>query len=123
MGKPYQSELLQLAATYRWSLSRDTTPLADRLNALEHSSLLAVGSGGSQSTAHLISDLHQRRFGQLSKADTPLIARSYLHKLKSSVIALVSAGGNNPDILGVAHEAVESEPKSLIALCASRDSP
>ena len=123
MGKPYQSELHQLAATYRWALSLDTRPLEDRLNALGQSSLLVVGSGGSQSTAQLISDLHQRRFGQLSKADTPLIARSYLPRFSSSAIALVSAGGRNPDILGIAREAVESEPKSLIALCSSRNSP
>jgi hydroxymethylpyrimidine pyrophosphatase-like HAD family hydrolase len=38
-------------------------------------------------------------------------------------ILLVSAGGKNPDILGVARAAVESEPKALIALCASRNSP
>jgi hydroxymethylpyrimidine pyrophosphatase-like HAD family hydrolase len=85
--------------------------------------LLAVGSGGSQSTAHLIADLHQNRFGQLAKADTPLIARSYLQKFKAAAIVLVSAGGKNPDILGVARAAVESEPESLIALCASRNSP
>lgn len=123
MGRPYQSELLQLAATYRWALSLDTKPLEDRVNALDQTPLLVVGSGGSQSTAQLISDLHQRRFGQLSKADTPLIARSYLRRFTASAIVLVSAGGRNPDILGIAREAVESEPKSLIALCSSRNSP
>ncbi len=123
MGRPYQSELLHLASTYRWSLSLDTGSLAERLHTLAKCSLLAVGSGGSQSTAHLIADLHQNRFGQLAKADTPLIARSYLEKSKPASIVLVSAGGKNPDILGVARAAVESEPKSLIALCASRNSP
>ncbi len=123
MGRPYESELLQLAATYSWALSLDVRPLAGRLKALEQSPLLAVGSGGSQSTAQLISDLHQLRFGQLAKADTPLIARSYLRESKSPAIVLVSAGGKNPDILGVAREAIESEPQSLIALCSSRNSP
>jgi fructoselysine-6-P-deglycase FrlB-like protein len=123
VGRPYKSELLHLASTYRWSLSLDTGSLAERLHALAKRSLLAVGSGGSQSTAHLIADLHQNRFGQLAKADTPLIARSYLQKSKPASIVLVSAGGKNPDILGVARAAVESEPKSLIALCASRNSP
>ena len=123
MGKPFESELLQLAATYRWSLSLDTSPLVERVRALAGSPLLVIGSGGSQSTAHLISDLHQQRFGELSKADTPLVASSYVHKLKSCGILLVSAGGRNHDILGVARAAVEAEPKSLIALCASRGSP
>jgi hypothetical protein len=71
----------------------------------------------------LISDLHQQRFGELSKADTPLVASNYLRKLKSCGILLVSAGGKNHDILGVARAAVEAEPKSLIALCASKGSP
>lgn len=85
--------------------------------------MLAVGSGGSQSTAYLIADLHQNYFGQLAKAETPLLARSHLDKSRSSAIVLVSARGKNPDILGVARAAVESEPISLIALCASLHSP
>lgn len=123
VGKPYQSELLHLESTYRWSLSLDTGSLAERLHALEKCSLLAVGSGGSQSTAHLIADLHQNRFGQLAKADTPLLASSYLQKSKALAIVLVSAQGKNPDIVGVARAAVQSEPRSLIALCASLNSP
>src|SRR5260370_34552440 len=57
------------------------------------------------------------------KADPALTERSYLLTTKPAAIVLVSAGGKNPDILGVAHAAVESEAKSLIALCASRNSP
>lgn len=123
MGRAYESELLQLAATYRWASSLDTNSLVERVHALASSPLLVIGSGGSQSTAHLISDLHQRRFGELSKADTPLVASSYLRRLKSGGILLVSAGGKNRDILGVARAAVEAEPRSLIALCASKGSP
>ena len=123
MGRPYQSELGRLASTYQWSLSLDTASLAEHVQALERCSLLAIGSGGSQSTAHLLADLHQDRFGQLARADTPLIAGSYLRKSQSAAVVLVSAGGKNPDILGVARAAVQSEPKSLIAICASRNSP
>lgn len=123
MGKPYQSELHHLASTFRWSLSLDTECLAERVRASAKCSLLAIGSGGSQSTAHLLAGLHQNRFGQLAKADTPLIAGTYLRKSQSAAVMLVSAGGKNPDILGVARAAVESEPSSLIALCASRNSP
>jgi fructoselysine-6-P-deglycase FrlB-like protein/hydroxymethylpyrimidine pyrophosphatase-like HAD family hydrolase len=123
VGKPYQSELLHLESTFRWSLSLDTDSLAERLRALGNYSLLAVGSGGSLSTAHLIADLHQNCFGQLAKAETPLLARAHLDKSRSCAVVLVSAQGRNPDILGLARAAVESEPKSVIALCASRDSP
>src|ERR1700735_54232 len=115
--------MLYLESTYQRSLSLDTRSLAERLRALRNHSLLAVGSGGSQSTAYLIADLHQNYFGQLAKAETPLLARSHLDKSRSSAIVLVSARGKNPDILGVARAAVESEPISLIALCASLHSP
>jgi hydroxymethylpyrimidine pyrophosphatase-like HAD family hydrolase len=123
MGKPYQSELLRLTRTYREALALDVGPLAGRLRALENSSLLAIGSGGSQTTAHLLAELHQLRFGQLAKAETPLIARKSLETSLPIGVVLVSARGKNPDILGAARTAVEAEPHSLVALCASRNSP
>jgi len=123
MGRPYKSELVQLPTTYAWALSLNTDALEERIRSFASCPLIAIGSGGSQTTAVLVADLHQSKFGQVSKADTPLVARHYLKKLKSSVIVLVSGGGRNADILGVARAAVESEPKSLILLCAVKNSP
>jgi len=123
MGKPYKSELQQLPHTYRWALSLEYAPLRDRIDGLASYPLIAIGSGGSLSTATLVADLHQTKFGQVAKADTPLSAWSYLKVLKRSAIFIVSAGGKNPDILGIAKAVVESEPASLIAVCATRNSP
>lgn len=122
MGKPYKSELQQLPRTYRWALSLDYGTLKNRIDALASYPLIAIGSGGSQSTATLVADLHQTKFGQVAKADTPLSAWSYLKILKRSAVFLVSAGGKNPDILGIAKAVVESEPATLIAMCATRNS-
>jgi hypothetical protein len=123
VGKPYKSELLQLPHTYRWILSLDCAALTDRISGFAPYPLIAIGSGGSQSTANLVADLHQTRFGQVARADTPLNAWSYLKVLKHRAILIVSAGGKNPDILGIAKAVVESEPASLIALCATKNSP
>ncbi|MBZ5524805.1 MAG: hypothetical protein LAP21_21410 [Acidobacteriia bacterium] len=123
MGKPYKSELRQLPLTYRWALSLECGTLRSWIEALASYPVVAIGSGGSQSTAALVADLHQTKFGQAAKADTPLSAWSYLKILKHSAILLVSAGGKNPDILGIAKAAVESEPPSLIAMCATKNSP
>ena len=82
MGRPYQSELNQLAATYRWASTLDTKPLADQIQALDQSSLLVIGSGGSQSTAQLLCDLHQHRFGQISRADTPPCGQQLFGKIQ-----------------------------------------
>jgi len=123
MGKPYKIELQQLPHTYRWALSLEYALLKDRIDGLASYPLIAIGSGGSQSTAILVADLHQTKFGQVAKADTPLSALSYLKVLKHPAIFIVSAGGKNPDILGIAKAVVESEPESLIALCATKNSP
>src|SRR6202158_2778228 len=123
MGKPYKSELQRLPHTYRWALSLEYAPLRDRIDGLASYPLIAIGSGGSLSTATLVADLHKTIFGQVAKADTPLSAWSYLKVLKRSAIFIVSAGGKNPDILGIAKAVVESEPASLIAVCATRTSP
>ena len=123
MGKPYKLELQQLPHTYRWALSLEYALLKDRIDGLASYPLIAIGSGGSQSTAILVADLHQTKFGQVAKADTPLSAWSYLKVLKHPAIFIVSASGKNPDILGIAKAVVESEPESLIALCATKNSP
>jgi haloacid dehalogenase-like hydrolase len=123
VGKPYKSELQQLPTTYRWVMSLEYSALKNQINALAGYPLITIGSGGSQTTAALVADLHQSKFGQVAKADTPLSAWSYLRNLRSSAILLVSAGGRNPDILGIAKAVVESEPRSLIVVCASKKSP
>src|ERR1043166_2389938 len=123
MGRPYKSELQQLPYTYHWALSLEYAPLKDRLDGLASYPLIAIGSGGSQSTATLVADVHQTKFEQVAKADTPLSAWSYLKFLRRTAIFIVSAGGKNPDILGIAKAVVESEPAAVIAVCATRDSP
>lgn len=101
----------------------DCSALASRIAALSSYPLISIGSGGSQSTAALIADLHQTKFGQVARAETPLGAASYLRTLKPASIIMVSAGGRNPDILGIARVAVESEPASLLAICSTKNSP
>ena len=123
MGKPYESELAKLSETYQWALSLDATPLEERLVSVANCPLVAIGSGGSYSTAILVADLQQRQTGEVGRADTPWMAASYLKQLKGAALVLVSGAGRNPDILGVARRAVQSEPELLIALCASESSP
>ncbi len=123
MGKPYQSELKHLPHTYHWVVSLEYAALQERINGLASFPLVSIGSGGSQSSATLVADLHQSTFGQVARADTPLGALSYLKSLKRHAIFIVSAGGKNSDILGIGKAVVESEPASLVAMCATRNSP
>jgi hypothetical protein len=58
MGKPYATELSRLSDTYAWALETPIESLAAAVSASSHLPLIAVGSGGSFSAAHLACSLH-----------------------------------------------------------------
>lgn len=121
MGKPFQSELAQLPQTYLWASEFPVEPLA---NAIRRSKvpLLAVGSGGSFTTACLAAALHEQHFGLPAGPMTPLeIAQSGIN-LREMAVLLLTAGGKNPDILGAFHSVVRREPKRLTIVCATTGS-
>jgi len=123
LGRPYKLELEQLDATYRWALQVDISGLASAINCSAAQPLLAVGSGGSLSTACLIADLEQSQRGCFSRFETPLLASPVPESLAGARIFIVSARGRNPDVLGFAKLAVAAEPNHLISLCCMKDSP
>ena len=123
MGKPYKSEIEHLPASYGWAMSLENGTLREHIQGLSSSPLIAIGSGGSQSLATLVADIHQDRFGQVARAETPFPAGGFLRNLRSSAVLMISAGGKNPDILGVAKAAIEAESRFLIAVCATKNSP
>lgn len=123
MGRPYKLELEQLNATYRWAHQVDVSGLVSAINCSTGQPLLAIGSGGSLSTACLIANLEQDLRGSFSRFETPLLASHVPECLAGSRIFIISARGRNPDVLGFARFAVTSEPNQLISLCCMRDSP
>jgi hypothetical protein len=54
---------------------------------------------------------------------TPLELTSSNTNLRELAVFLVSAGGSNPDILGVFKHVVAREPKHIVVVCARADSP
>lgn len=122
MGKPYQSELAQLDATYSWAATVDITRLVEALSASTETQLVAIGSGGSFSAAEYAAGLHEDRVGHLSKAFTPLqIVRSGIH-LGSHGVLLLSASGRNRDIIGALRNVISREPRHSSILCLRRES-
>jgi hydroxymethylpyrimidine pyrophosphatase-like HAD family hydrolase len=81
--------------------------------------LLAVGSGGSFTTAHLACGLHQRHFRLPAAPVTPLELASTDIDLREAAVLLLTAGGKNPDILAAADEAVGRDARRLAVICAS----
>ena len=123
MGRPYKLELEQLDATYRWARQVDISGLASAINCSFGQPLLAIGSGGSLSTACLIANLEQGQRGCFSSFETPLLASHDPEFLAGSRVFFVSARGRNPDVLGFANFAVAAEPNRVISLCCMKDSP
>lgn len=76
MGRPYKSELKRLPEAYAWALRFKIDNLERSVRQTAYTPLIAVGSGGSFSAAHLAAHLHQTLLGVVGRAMTPLEATS-----------------------------------------------
>ena len=55
MGKPFATELARLSETYDWARGVSVDSLSDAIQSIQSMPLMAVGSGGSFTTAPLTS--------------------------------------------------------------------
>ncbi len=79
---------------------------------------MAVGSGGSFTTAAIAAGLF-RDFGQgFSSAITPLELAARSTFLRGSSVFIATAGGSNSDVIGALRVAATSEATHVLALCA-----
>jgi len=120
LGKPFTKELEKLSETYDWA---KTTPL-DALNDFVKNSaktpLYVIGSGGSFSATTFASLLHQH-VGMMARCLTPLEFLEFENIDNNCSILIVTAGGNNTDILSSFDKAAKLQPKNLGILCASEN--
>lgn len=84
--------------------------------------MLAIGSGGSSTSAAIAALLHEQT-GMISQHLTPLEIVYSSHILSQMAVMLVSAGGGNPDILVAFDAVVRREPQELMVLCGTERSP
>jgi fructoselysine-6-P-deglycase FrlB-like protein len=117
MGKPYKSELEALADTYLWAMGLPIDPLTTAVARAAGFPLLAVGSGGSFTAAYFASTLHQNHTGFPSKALTPLEFVSSRFSPRETAVLVLSANGNNVDIVGCFKNATLREPARCLVLC------
>jgi fructoselysine-6-P-deglycase FrlB-like protein len=115
LGKPFESELGVLAATYKWSRNIELGALREFADRCRWRALFAVGSGGSFSVASYAAFLQQRR-GSLGQVVTPL-ELSAASALRRNAVMFFSAGGNNSDVLRGFHIALKGEADSTAVLC------
>ncbi len=84
--------------------------------------MVAIGSGGSFSSADFVASLHRDHAGKVSDAMTPLAAAARIY-LRHAALVLLTAGGKNPDVLGVFRNAVQREPRRFLVFCTTEGSP
>ncbi len=121
MGKPFRLELEMLPSTYDWALRFPIDPLAE---SIRRSRLpqLAIGSGGSFTTAHLAAALHCRQYGLPAVPSTPLDSIRSDLDLRETTVFLFTAGGKNADILGAFDQIIRGEPRRMTVMCATTES-
>ena len=121
MNTKYRRELDALQEVYETALCVDIEPIVQLVERISHHPLIAVGSGGSYSTASFAADLHEHKTGQIGRAATPLDIIS--SKAKQAATVCFSASGRNRDI-GVAFQiAAQAEAGPVGALVLATNTP
>ena len=123
MGRPYESELAEFDETYAWSMAASVESMASSLATAVRLPLIAVGSGGSLTSASLAAALHTQYTGLVARVMTPYeLAMSPL-AMKEMGVLLCTAGGSNPDVLSCFEGLLRREPALLAAICTRLGSP
>lgn len=115
MAKPYALEIARLRRTVDWATSTDSSELKDAVESSSTRPIVAIGSGGSLSAAHILAHYHRRLTGNLAVVHTPLEV-SALTVDRRLAYWLLSASGNNVDIVSAARSIVPCEPRQLCAM-------
>jgi hydroxymethylpyrimidine pyrophosphatase-like HAD family hydrolase len=123
MGRPYSTELSELDATYAWSLQAEIDGLAHSVSKAAGFPLIAVGSGGSLTSAHFVSLLHTSFTGQASQVFTPLEVATTAQHLAETSVLICSAGGSNPDVLSATEALIKRAPHHLFAITTKPHTP
>ena len=118
LGRAYAGELETLSDTYDWAVGVPIGNISEFVKRSAGIPLYVVGSGGSLSVAKFASILH-RQTGTISKCLTPMEFLEINAIDGSYAILIVTAGGNNEDILAAFDRAVILGPELLGVLCTS----
>ena len=105
----------ELPRTFDWVSNVKIEEFNAAIGVAEDLPLRAIGSGGSLSAAYALAQMHQEITGQIGIVATP-------HEVAAAPVPamsnwLLSAGGNNVDIVSAAQRLIAQEPKQLAVLC------
>ncbi|MGQ0552231.1 MAG: hypothetical protein ACT4PU_03335 [Planctomycetota bacterium] len=123
MGKAFTTELAALDDTYDWARAVPLGPLQEFASEARTRSLLAIGSGGSATAAHLAAMLHRRNTGSFARHATPLDFLLTEPHLGEAAVLLLSASGRNRDVLATLKRCIDHDARTVAAICTRRGSP
>lgn len=122
MAKPYASEMGRLIETLEWATRIDIQSLRSAVHTAGLYPLVAIGSGGSLTSAYALASLHTRLTGKISKVATPLEAIA--EPLEAGLsLWLLTASGGNVDIIAAARALIDREHRQIVVLCGRDRSP
>lgn len=84
--------------------------------------ITCAGSGGSLGVAAFCAKLHESKLGRLSSFSTPLDLM-LAPDLRDRAVILFTARGKNPDVVQLCQYLARREPKEVLALILTPDSP
>ena len=123
MGRSFAVELQELPATYQWAMTAEIRSLTTAIRGCLNVPLVAVGSGGSLTVAEFAAKLHRDTIGLPAFAETPLDAvTGYINPSRHALL-MTTAGGRNPDVVGSFQAIASREPRRMVVLCLSTDTP
>jgi hypothetical protein len=123
MGRAFDKVIAEVPSALRDSLSNPIEASLFRIvERLSTFPLLVVGSGGSYSSAHFVARVHQQATGNIAQAITPF--EMYYSNIdpRRHAILLITAKGDNTDILSSFKIAMEREFACIGIMCAKLDS-
>jgi HAD superfamily hydrolase (TIGR01484 family) len=116
MGRPYSTEMAELDQTFQWSLSAGVDELVGSILDSAGNRMIAVGSGGSLTSAHFASLLHSLFTANVAQVVTPYELLGSTQSLCDATVLVSSAGGSNPDVLSCVEQTTSRYPRQLFTI-------
>lgn len=118
MGKRFDREVADIPNSLKRAFTETlTTSFREMVSGFSVFPLLVVGSGGSFSAAHFVARLHEEMTGQTARALTPLEFVFCGVNPGSHGVLLLTASGNNKDIISAFDHAIRREFVEVGILC------
>lgn len=122
MGRRFKDEIQNLPKAIQWAANQNVSQLRRTLLNASSRPLFAIGSGGSFTVATYAASCHEKRFGQLSRAVSPLEYKEVGGFIRDAAALMLSAEGKNKDILSAAQSTLAFE-HSALSLTLKKNTP